>query len=616
MFQNLHKPAHCRLWVLFGLCLWLVNAPVQAAMVAAPPASGVQGSANMGQAASSPIPLGGITGLEAPVDPEKYQLVVGDTFQLALTRPGSQTNFKTLKVLPEGKLVLPFLGELKASGQRLSDFTAGVVKRYKQAFPDLRVSFLLMDPGSFVVNLLGGVNGPGLYQVNGLTRLSYLLRQGGGLAPWGSKRRVLLLQNGQERAVDLVKYEEEGDLSQNPYLTPGLMVRVPVRHAVVDIKGEVNAPNSYELLASETLRELVSLAKGFTVKANGNRIMIQRVLKSDKDPSAFRQIDVRWPVEGAPAPQLEDGDVVTVYSYTHAKGSFVSVEGPVRLPGQVDLNAGSSLKDVLFRVGGLDPAKKPTEAMLLTIDEKDNPRKERLSLKGYPDIEDRTLQPGDRLVVLDPATIRGFVTLEGALVHPGPIPFQEGLTVYDAVNLAGGLRLELFDSESIKKEEADIKTVTFGTIDLRNSFVLRRRLDKDGQLEEDKIIPLRLDKLILDKDFDYNMELQRGDRVIVAEENDEVMVSGFVEDPGTYAFLPNRSAIHYLRRAGLSRSADYNTIQVRRQNGVVVKGRDVVVYPGEQVVVEEKAGSRRTNRLSFYTNLLTSVLVFSNLFNK
>ncbi len=48
----------------------------------------------------------------------------------------------------------------------------------------------------------------------------------------------------------------------------------------------------------------------------------------------------------------------------------------------------------------------------------------------------------------------------------------------------------------------------------------------------------------------------------------------------------------------------------------MVKGRDVVVYPGEQVAVDEKAGSRRTNRLSFYTNLLTSVLVFSNLFNK
>jgi protein involved in polysaccharide export with SLBB domain len=113
-----------------------------------------------------------------------------------------------------------------------------------------------------------------------LARLSSLT---GHMTPQSSIRNVSVQSvDGQVRIYDLFKAERTGDRSQNPYLRPGDVVTFNRLERKVTIRGAVERPGQYQLLASENLKDLIeSYACGVTPMADKTRMELIRYMGSE-----------------------------------------------------------------------------------------------------------------------------------------------------------------------------------------------------------------------------------------------------------------------------------------------------------------------------------------------
>jgi protein involved in polysaccharide export with SLBB domain len=112
-----------------------------------------------------------------------------------------------------------------------------------------------------------------------LARLSSLSDH---MTAYASTRNVSVKStNGQIRIYDLFKAERSGDLSQNPYLRPDDVITFNRLERSVSIRGAVERPGVYQLLAGENLKDLIeSYACGITPLADKTRMELQRYVGS------------------------------------------------------------------------------------------------------------------------------------------------------------------------------------------------------------------------------------------------------------------------------------------------------------------------------------------------
>src|SRR6185436_1281484 len=79
-----------------------------------------------------------------------------------------------------------------------------------------------------------------------------------------------------------------GDPSQDIRLESGDVVFVGVQGGRVSIKGQIVRPAIYEIVAGETLADLITTAGGFTAEALQQRIQVRRVLPAEQRQAGGR----------------------------------------------------------------------------------------------------------------------------------------------------------------------------------------------------------------------------------------------------------------------------------------------------------------------------------------
>lgn len=124
------------------------------------------------------------------------------------------------------------------------------------------------DMGSMMavysIHVLGEVKKPGTYVMPASARVAQAIQMAGGLLKNGSERNIELRRSGGGTThVDLLKFLQDGNLKQNPYLTDNDVVYVPLRKKVIRIVGAVNRPELYELKNEASLAAVIKLAGGF-----------------------------------------------------------------------------------------------------------------------------------------------------------------------------------------------------------------------------------------------------------------------------------------------------------------------------------------------------------------
>ena len=323
-----------------------------------------------------------------------------------------------------------------------------------------------------------------------------------------------------------------------------------LRQNVVDLRGAVTRPGSYDLGDSLKLSELINNADGVLGDAYLERVDIVRI-KPD-----FTEELIKLDLEKALAGnadhniQLQGLDRVRVYGMTEmVPKTYVSITGHVKRPGRFLLQENLTLYDLIFKAGGFvdEEFRKRTylkRAELVRVNE-DNDEKEIIPFNlglvfNKQGLSNTALRTDDAIQIYSVNEIEGdtrYVSISGHVKRPGRYELFEGnMTLYDLIFKAGG-----YVDEEYKK-------LTY----LKRAELVRVREDSD----EKEIIPFNLGQ-VLDKQGMANTVLRTDDAVRVYSVTEiegatrYVSISGHVKRPATYElFEENMTAYDLIFKAG------------------------------------------------------------------
>lgn len=371
-------------------------------------------------------------GLDAPVNPDEY--VIGPSDEFILVLRGQAQKEITLRVLPEGTVLLPSHGVLAAAGLTITEFRAELKKTLTKYYRNVDFDCQLVYPRTFVVYVLGEVKDAGAVELQAPFRTSAAILLAGGISDKGSLRFIEIRENGEvSRTVDLFSFLRMGDTEQNPVLSEGQTVYVPVKRERATITGQVWNSGIYEFRAGETVDDLIRFAGGFISYADVDRVVLERY-----DSNSRATVD-RYTLEEARAIELQDRDVVVVPdTRIYEGGSYVQVRGGGGRTGKVYIEEGETLASFMprfVRLGAdheIDRAVIEREAEDGTMEIIQVDLENIISGEGDGAIE---LRHGD---VISIPEADDYVYVTGEVVAPGEIEFQKGLPAERYIALAGG----------------------------------------------------------------------------------------------------------------------------------------------------------------------------------
>lgn len=282
-----------------------------------------------------------------------------------------------------------------------------MVDTEEQQSPESRAAFQPLPGGiGYQIHVLGQVNLPGTYRLPPSVRLDEVLNFSGGVKDMGSKRKIEVRRKNAVLRYDILKYHNNGDLSQNPFLLDNDVVFVPFSKADVAINGPVKEAGTYELIGNEkTAWDLVQLAGGYTPGASfTDPVTVVRYVNEKK-----KLFNIANSEEELKSFELQRGDVVIVSHILTADRNFdynisalpsdnifypsfndnVFVLGGVALPGAYPFNPHYSVNDFVSMAGAERHAKLNGVHILSSSGKKIRNRE----LATY------RLSPGDTIVV-------------------------------------------------------------------------------------------------------------------------------------------------------------------------------------------------------------------------
>jgi protein involved in polysaccharide export with SLBB domain len=288
---------------------------------------------------------------------DDYVLGPGD--ELAVTFRGRVRSAITVRVDRDGRVILPDLAPVPATGRPLRDFRVDLEARVARELPGTEVFLTVANVRQITVFVGGEVNRPGLQQTTSLSSLLDALALSGGIKRTGSLRAIQVVSGRTTRVVDLYAVLIGGP-TPDLNLLAGDRVLVPSLGATVAIAGDVARPAIYELapgVVSPSLSELVAVAGG-TLRPVGNRYTLY-----DYDAAGRRTL-----TEIAPQRALRRGDLVVVGP---AAGFAV---GQVRLAGHVigaelrPRSAAPTLRALIGDPRNIRPDAYPRMVVLVRVD--------------------------------------------------------------------------------------------------------------------------------------------------------------------------------------------------------------------------------------------------------
>lgn len=364
-----------------------------------------------------------------------YQVGPGDELELVLY--GAQEATYSLQIATSGSVNVPYAGVVQASGLSLAALESKIRQRltehgYKALASGVtKLKLIVSEVRSIQVHVVGGRE-PGTYTVPAIATPMHLLYESGGPGELGSYREIELIRGGKVIGnLDLYAFMRTGSLGTQEGLRDGDIVRIPVYRNRINLMGEFKRPGLYELLEGENLAQAIDFAGGFTEGGFRGQVLIFRVGEQELSVADVMAKDY------ATAP-VREGDVVVANPLRNRYENRVAVTGGVVRPGYYAWTPGMNSDDLVARAQGLDRAVSRTKAVLVRRPEGQNGR----YLEFLIGQERQELMANDSmyipsytdLAVFDSVQVRGFVNRAGNFVY------YEGLTLEQAVLLAGGIK--------------------------------------------------------------------------------------------------------------------------------------------------------------------------------
>ena len=286
---------------------------------------------------------------ESVIQSGRYIVGPGDMFAVVLDT-GEELDSREIAVGAGGDLVVPYVGSVSVAGKSLAEAYRAIQAAVDARFQQLDIAVTLSRLRTFSANVIGDVQFPGAYGVQGVEQVSELIVKAGGLVDDGRRRassrniQILHLENGQwqpsGRRADLMMWNLTGKEQYNPFLLDGEQIFVPSRNDSMSVSGVVHQPGNYEYAPGDRVSDLLRLGGGVRERANPESAQVLR-------RSQQIAIDLERAIAGDPERDLllQAGDKL----YVRGEETWVYIEGEVRFPGAYPLEEGLTLKILLER---------------------------------------------------------------------------------------------------------------------------------------------------------------------------------------------------------------------------------------------------------------------------
>jgi polysaccharide export outer membrane protein len=184
------------------------------------------------------------------------------------------------RVAESGNMTFPLLGEVHVGGlttQQAEKKIGGLLEKggyLKKA----QVNLLITTVASQQVSVLGQVNRPGRYPVEGTRKVLDLLALAGGIGAEGGDMVTLVRnRNGKvtRETLDVVDMVRKGELNRDVEVAGGDIIFVE-RAPRAYITGEVQRPGPFRIERAMTVQQAVSAGGGLTPRGTQRRPQITR----------------------------------------------------------------------------------------------------------------------------------------------------------------------------------------------------------------------------------------------------------------------------------------------------------------------------------------------------
>jgi polysaccharide export outer membrane protein len=281
-----------------------------------------------------------ITGYCAEVDTPSdemlsYKIKSGDTLEISVYEEPDLN--KTVKVSEEGKIIYPFIGEVKIGNLTVKEASREIENRLKEGFlVNPQVSIFVKEHSKFFV--VGAVKIEGRYELKGNVTLLDAIALAGGTEENAnlSEIKVIRKTENEDKEYVLDLYTQGKDFLLEP------LDRVLIEeYGRISVLGTVNTPGSYYLKKNTNVVDALAFANGAKETADLSKIKITRQEGEEK-----RDYIVNLETDGQGF-LLRNKDIVFIEAYDK-----ISVFGQVNKPGSYDFKPGLTVVDAIAIAGG------------------------------------------------------------------------------------------------------------------------------------------------------------------------------------------------------------------------------------------------------------------------
>ena len=467
-----------------------------------------------------------------------YRLGTGDEIIIQIW--GEVRSRESLIVERNGTITPTGLGQVKVAGLTVAEAKAMLIRRFSAIHSGVRngasnaTTFVDVFPGTLrqkSVIVVGEVNRPGNYFIPSTAGVVAAIARAGGPTDRAGLRNVHIRRGGADRidSLDLYDFFLTGRITDTITLADFDVILVNPVQKRVGIDGAVRRPGQYELKAGETFDDLFRFSGGLLSEAFTRNITIERTEAGvERRSMTINKEDF---VNISP----QNNDFILI-DFIDKVNNTVSIEGVVERPGKWEFREGMKVSDLIELAGGvLDHFFGDRIEIFRT-----NPdfTKEVLSLNVRNLLDgtgsDLYLQKWDVVRVYSIWDLRRthFVEIRGEVNIPGIYFLREGMTIQDAILLAGGFNNIAF------RDTIEISRIVYSN-------------PRTGSRAE-------LERITVYEDFFKNNThfLQHRDIIMVRQDmrqrrQELVHLSGEFVFPGYYTKLtPDETLLSLITRAG------------------------------------------------------------------
>ena len=285
----------------------------------------------------------------APVNnmPVPSGYILGADDNLLIQLYGKQSSEYNLTISRDGSIVLPDLPPINIAGLTFAEASELIKQRVAQAMIGTNAAVSMGTLRTINVFIAGEAKNPGMYAVSALTSVTQALFVAGGVSDIGSLRNISVKRAGKLVAqFDLYQLLLKGDNSNDVNLQHGDVLFIAPMQAQAEVQGEVLRPALYEVIATDTIADLVAMAGG--AKASGFARAANLARINSNNVRTIATLDLTDKADSMLS--VKNGDVLRLDSVSARVENQVTLAGAVVRPGKYAWRDGMRVSDVIQNI--------------------------------------------------------------------------------------------------------------------------------------------------------------------------------------------------------------------------------------------------------------------------